>query len=128
MGENVFGFQPKLLLVLKPVAEEEDTFRSGKAAPTGEGIAFVRTGQAQRHTERQAFIAHTDATGEKERQSEAKQRRGASREKKQTQPRREDATALHLTELEGVSETLRWGNARRGAGIFVLVFRGLPDL
>ena len=57
MGENILGFQPKLLFVLKSIAEEENALRSGKTAPSGQGIASVRTGQAHRHTERQAFIA-----------------------------------------------------------------------
>ena len=109
MRQNILGFQPKLLFVLKPIAEKKDTFGLGKTAPSGQWIAPVRAGQAHRHPERQAFTIHAGATGEEERQSEAKQRRGAGREKKQTQPRRKDAAALHLTELEGVSETLRGG-------------------
>ena len=64
MGENILGFQPKLLFVLKPVAEKEDAFRSGKTAPSGQGIAPVRTGQAHRHTERQAFARSRRRSGE----------------------------------------------------------------
>ena len=109
MREDVLGFQPKLLFVLKSIAEEENALRSGKTVPSGQGIAFVRTGQTHRHTERQAFPVHAGATGEKERQSETKQRRGTGREKQETQPRREDAAGLHLTELERVRKSLRGG-------------------
>lgn len=73
------------------------------------GIAPVRTGQPHRHTERQAFVVHAGAAGEKERQPKTKQRRGAGREKQETQPRRENAAGLHLTELERVRKSLRGG-------------------
>ena len=109
MREDVLGFQPKLLFVLKPVAEKEDAFRSGKTAPSGQGITFVRTGQAHRHTERQAFLVDTGATCKEQCDTGQKQRRRQNGEKEQTHPRAEHSTDLHLAELESVRETLRGG-------------------
>ena len=109
MGENILGFQPKLLFVLKSIAEEENALRSGKTAPSGQGIASVRTGQAHRHTERQTFAVHAGTAGKEQSDANQKQRRRQNGEEEQTHPRAEHSTDLHLAELERVRETLRGG-------------------
>ena len=109
MGQNILGLEPQFPLVLKPVAEKEDALRSGKTASSGQGIAFVRTGQAHRHTERQAFLVDTGATRKEQCDTGQKQRRRQNGEEEQTHPRAEHSTDLHLAELERVRETLRGG-------------------
>ena len=109
MGENILGFQPKLLFVLKSIAEEENALRSGKTAPSGQGIASVRTGQAHRHTERQTFAVHAGTAGKEQSDANQKQRRRQNGEEEQTHPRAEHSTDLYLAELERVRETLRGG-------------------